>query len=96
MKPIRTLICTCCGSYTKGRQYFNLDHGYGLCVKCGDWMAERHRTKPMVEPESPEKIAGQRGVYWDIQTNEPQLAPGPLSATSEPLAAVNCSEYITI
>jgi hypothetical protein len=29
-------------------------------------MAERHATKPMQEPEPPDRIAGKRGVYWDI------------------------------
>ena len=31
------LICTCCGSYTRGRQWWNRDTGYGLCPDCVDF-----------------------------------------------------------
>jgi len=33
-KPIKTLTCTCCGQPTRGRQWWNQDAGYGLCLKC--------------------------------------------------------------
>lgn len=34
MKRTKTLICACCGKYTKGRQWWNQDTGYGLCPDC--------------------------------------------------------------
>jgi hypothetical protein len=38
-KPIQTLCCTCCGNWFRGRQWWNMDTGFGLgdcCVKfCG-------------------------------------------------------------
>jgi len=60
IKP-REMICCCCGSYTKGRQWWNRDKGFGLCSKCADWIAER---------ETPEEMArnyGQRGEHYDIK-----------------------------
>ena len=30
----KTLICCCCGMYTKGRQWWNRDNGYGICPRC--------------------------------------------------------------
>jgi hypothetical protein len=67
LPPIRTLYCSCCGAMTRGRQYWNQDRGFGLCPKCGDWIAQRHKDKPMCEPEPPEKTHGARGVYWDLK-----------------------------
>jgi hypothetical protein len=38
-KPVRRLTCTCCGQSFRGRQWWNMDCGYGLgdcCVEyCG-------------------------------------------------------------
>jgi hypothetical protein len=33
IKP-RGLTCACCGEYTKGRQWWNRDTGYGVCPSC--------------------------------------------------------------
>ena len=46
---IRSLRCACCGTMTRGRQFWNQDTGYGLCDKCHDWIASRapmHGTSP--------------------------------------------------
>jgi len=53
-------ICSCCGQYTKGKQWFNQDKGYGLCKKCYDWIAEK---------ESPDYIRscyGEKGINCAI------------------------------
>lgn len=34
LQPIVRLECCCCGDSTMGRQWFNRDTGYGLCVSC--------------------------------------------------------------
>lgn len=43
VKPIKTLICSCCGQHTKGRQWWNQDTGYGMCSKCIE-SVEKHRN----------------------------------------------------
>ncbi len=34
LSSIKKLKCTCCGSYTRGRQWWNRDTGYGICNGC--------------------------------------------------------------
>lgn len=34
IKPIRTLLCCCCGTDTQGRQWHNRDTGYGIFDRC--------------------------------------------------------------
>jgi hypothetical protein len=36
--PVIDLICACCYGYTRGRQWYNRDTGYGLCPNCVDWL----------------------------------------------------------
>lgn len=36
-KPIKWMICTCCGEDYKGRQWFNQDAGYGMGDCCAKW-----------------------------------------------------------
>jgi hypothetical protein len=61
-KPIRTLTCCVCGESTKGRQWYNRDHGHGLCPTCGDFLIQRNRAD-----ESAEDMAGVRGIHWDVE-----------------------------
>jgi len=56
------LICACCGKYTKGKQWWNQDKGYGLCPECGDWILSRGETV-----EEMEFTYGKRGIYWDLK-----------------------------
>ena len=56
---LRTLICGCCGSYTRGRQWWNSDNGYGLCPECADWKRERGGSK-----EGLEEGSGIEGIHW--------------------------------
>lgn len=32
--PVRTLSCCCCGESVRGRQWWNRDAGFGVCVPC--------------------------------------------------------------
>lgn len=59
-KPIRTLSCCCCGESTRGRQWWNRDDGYGVCVKCATGIAKEDEGKER------ESLYGIRGVHWDI------------------------------
>lgn len=58
---LRTLQCTCCGSYAKGRQFHNQDTGYGLCERCIDYCG-RH-----FDVEQFQRTYGLLGVNYDIQ-----------------------------
>lgn len=58
---LKTLICACCGGYTKGRQWWNQDAGFGLCPKCGEWIIGR-MGEPYVSG-----AYGNRGKYWDVK-----------------------------
>ena len=57
----KNLICNCCGQYAKGRQWWNRDTGYGLCVSCGEEALKRGKSIEEVEFEN-----GKRGIHWDI------------------------------
>lgn len=57
----RGMICTCCGGYTRGRQWHNQDTGYGLCMSCIDYCG-RHYTSAY-EYQS---VYGLRGAHYDL------------------------------
>jgi hypothetical protein len=59
-KQIRWLTCCCCGSETRGRQWWNRDTGYGLCPACIP-LCSRCAT-----PEDMGSLYGVRGVHYDI------------------------------
>lgn len=39
--PVRTLTCTCCGGAARGRQWENMDQGFGICSDCVGWLKDR-------------------------------------------------------
>lgn len=58
--PIRSLRCTCCGESTRGRQWWNMDTGFGLC----------HREKCIAlctNGEIETSTYGTRGVHFDVE-----------------------------
>lgn len=57
MKRVKTLICCCCGSYTKGRQWWSRDKGYGICPKCVEWI-KNHEPMDAKEFEFSYGVAG--------------------------------------
>lgn len=61
-KPIRDLACNCCGGYTRGRQWWNRDTGYGMCSKCIAWV----RSRGMSEEEIRD-LYGVEGVHWGVE-----------------------------
>lgn len=58
---IKTLLCNCCDSYTKGRQYWNRDTGYGICPECAKSQIERYGI------ESVEFDNGKEGIHFNIK-----------------------------
>ena len=61
LNPIRNLECNCCGSATRGRQWFNRDTGYGMCAECLTLV----RTKGMSGPEIKD-LYGVEGVHCGV------------------------------
>lgn len=61
-KPLRTLMCACCGGYTMGRQWHNQDAGWGLCNAC---VTRCFQGCGNSEIEF-ERTYGTRGVHCDI------------------------------
>jgi hypothetical protein len=60
-KPVRELGCNCCGGYTRGRQWWNRDSGYGMCVECIAYV----RKQGMGEDEIREYY-GVEGIHWGV------------------------------
>lgn len=64
--PVRRLTCSCCGEGTRGRQWWNRDTGYGLCVKCADWIKTRKEGK-YYDADEFRRSYGEKGVHWGIE-----------------------------
>lgn len=58
---VRSLFCSCCGGWTRGRQWHNRDTGYGLCVDCIDFVSARETPEQML------RCYGRRGYHYDVQ-----------------------------
>ena len=59
-KQPRRLICACCGGSAIGRQWWNRDHGYGLCAGCVAFVSARET------PQAMHSAYGERGVHYDV------------------------------
>jgi hypothetical protein len=57
---VRELACSCCGGYTRGRQWWNRDKGYGLCIACVAFA-----TKGMSDADI-RKTYGERGIHYAV------------------------------
>jgi hypothetical protein len=58
----RALTCCVCGQRAMGRQWWNRDNGFGICVRCAeDW----ERTYGDVE-----RACGKRGVHWGVSDDQ--------------------------
>ena len=64
-EPIRNLYCTCCGARHRGRQWHNMDTGYGLCAACYVWIKSRNRQEET--QEWLERTYGIAGLHHSIQ-----------------------------
>lgn len=60
LTKVRTLTCCCCGTSTKGRQWWNRDDGYGVCVSCGESTISKEGKA------AAKSYYGERGVHWDV------------------------------
>ena len=65
-KPVVWLRCACCGAGVEGRQWWNRDTGYGVCVGCAEWMESRRESKPHLESEPVSRLYGVRGIHWGL------------------------------
>ena len=61
-EPLISLTCCCCGSDTKGRQWWNRDTGYGLCNDCIEYCSVQ--DVPVGETA---RSYGVRGMHWDCE-----------------------------
>ena len=61
LKRVKRLICACCGESTIGRQWYNRDTGYGLCVACVDY------CKAKLEDDEFKDSYGVQGVHFDVK-----------------------------
>lgn len=61
--PLVSLTCCCCGTSTKGRQWWNRDTGYGLCDSCIAFNGVAG-----VPMGGTAQSFGVRGVHWGIDT----------------------------
>jgi hypothetical protein len=59
-----SLECNCCGGGTRGRQWWNRDDGYGICVRCAEEQIEKYGLDYV------ENCNGKRGVHWDVNGKE--------------------------
>lgn len=59
-KKPRSLVCCCCGDATRGRQWWNRDTGYGLCVPCADRIGKKETAENMTENY------GHKGIHYAI------------------------------
>lgn len=59
---IKTLKCAECGEYTKGRQWWNRDTGYGICAKCVLW----HKMNSKHDIEEFALNYGQDGYHYNL------------------------------
>lgn len=60
-KPIKELICCCCGNETHGRQWWNRDTGYGLCVPCVEWLKDKE------DEETMRLNYGEKGIHYAVE-----------------------------
>lgn len=67
-KPIRRLECCCCGSVEiRGRQWWNRDTGYGICVACIQFVRNHGETEVEIRDNY-----GIEGVHWGLE-QQPEL-----------------------
>ena len=58
--PIRQLECACCGAHESGRQWWNRDAGYGVCVRCATENTNKYGENDTLD------MYGVKGVNWGL------------------------------
>lgn len=64
--PVVFLQCACCGKTVQGRQWWNRDTGYGVCLPCGE-RAIRGGRDHGYDGDQAERLYGVRGIHWDVR-----------------------------
>lgn len=55
------LTCCVCGALAPARrQWWNRDHGFGLCGRCAAWL----KTRKDYDPEEFTSCYGHEGIHW--------------------------------
>lgn len=60
---VENLICGCCGCNMRGRQWWNIDNGYGLCTNCIPY-CKKGETE-----DSFKLLFGVDGYHFNIKDN---------------------------
>lgn len=60
-KPVKRLLCTCCGGVFQGRQHWNQDTGHGLGDCCVEYCRQR------TDPDEFERTYGIDGIHYNIK-----------------------------
>lgn len=70
MRKPKRMTCTCCGGPAFGRQWWNQDTGFTLCIKCVDYVQNGCREK--MTDEEMARSYGVKGVHFGCE--EPEVA----------------------
>lgn len=62
------LRCACCGGAAYGKQWYNRDKGYGICIPCADLILAKEGAEAL------ERGYGKRGIHFK---GEPTTTPEP-------------------
>lgn len=62
-KPVRRMLCTCCGGVYSGRQWSNQDTGWGLGDCCVEYVKARYSDDGT---QTFEQCYGLDGVHYRI------------------------------
>lgn len=77
---MKRMTCCCCGEAAFGKQWWNRDTGFSLCVSCAD-----RQSKHTYTPEEMHQMYGIRGVHYACVPKPPKEKSCPLpSESTEP------------
>lgn len=58
---VQSLTCCCCGEETQGRQWWNRDSGYGLCLSCANEIEQKYGREYVID------MAGEKGWHYGVE-----------------------------
>jgi hypothetical protein len=70
MSRVRWLVCACCGSEARGRQWPNRDTGYGVCLRCADANTAKYGEGDASVGQrgmTTRALYGVRGYHFDVK-----------------------------
>lgn len=74
MSQIKRLKCCCCGRYTRGKQWYNRDNGFGICPECVEYCKQHGESAEIIKSNY-----GFEGVNYNIGISKPACASKQLS-----------------